>query len=176
MSTLNHSIISRIDCVMTKIGRWLSWLSAALIVYMLVHISIEIVLRAFFDTSTFVLEEFVGYALGAMVFMALAATHTEDRLIRVKLLRDAVSKRTQAVADLVANIAAMCAGILLFGALFNIFSRNWRFGITSASFAETPLWIPQMFIIAGLGFYLLRLLVNILLYAQKTLMAENSQQ
>lgn len=174
MSIQNPSIISRIDHIMTTIGRWLSWFAAALIVYMLVHISVEIVLRAFFDTSTFVLEEFVGYALGAMVFLALAATHTEDRLIRVKLLRNATGKRTQAFADLIANIAALCAGLLLFGALFNIFTRNWRFGITSASFAETPLWIPQMFIIAGLGFYLMRLLVNIVLYAQKTLMAENS--
>ena len=174
MSTPNSSIISRLDRVMTMIGRWLSWFAAALIVYMLVHISVEIVLRAFFDTSTFVLEEFVGYALGAMVFTALAATHTEDRLIRVNLLKNATGKRTQAVVDLIANIAALAASALLFGALFNIFTRNWRFGITSSSFAETPLWIPQIFIIAGLGFYILRLLVNIMLYAQKSFMADNS--
>lgn len=174
MNTQNPSVISRLDRIMTTVGRWLSWFSAALIVYMLVHISIEIVLRAFFDTSTFVLEEFVGYALGAMIFMALAATHTEDRLIRVKLLRNAISLRGQAIADVIANIAALAACTLLFGALFNIFTRNWRFGITSSSFSETPLWIPQVFIIAGLGFYILRLLVNILVYAEKSITAENS--
>ena len=171
MTEIRTSFIGRIDRAMTRAGRWLSWVSAALIVYMLVHIMIEIVLRAFFDTSTFVLEEFVGYALGAMIFLALAATHTEDRLIRVNLLKNILGPRGREIADAFANLAALAACLLLFGALYNIFTRNWRFGITSSSFAETPLWIPQSLIIVGLGFYILRLAVNVLLHAEKSLKA-----
>ncbi|PKR53792.1 TRAP transporter small permease subunit [Thalassospira marina] len=171
MTEIRTSFIGRIDRAMTRLGRWLSWVSAALIVYMLVHITVEIVLRAFFDTSTFVLEEFVGYALGAMIFLALAATHTEDRLIRVNLLKNILGPRGREIADAFANLAAMAACLLLFGALYNIFSRNWRFGITSSSFAETPLWIPQSLIIVGLGFYILRLAINVLLHAEKSLKA-----
>lgn len=171
MTEKRTSFMGRIDGAMTRVGRWLSWVSAALIVYMLVHIIVEIVLRAFFDTSTFVLEEFVGYALGAMIFLALAATHTEDRLIRVNLLKNILGPRGREIADAFANLAAMAACLLLFGALYNIFTRNWRFGITSSSFAETPLWIPQSFIIVGLGFYILRLAINVLLHAEKSLKA-----
>ncbi|MFH1804204.1 MAG: TRAP transporter small permease [Pseudomonadota bacterium] len=168
------TLIGRLNRGMTAVGRWLSYLAAALIVYILVHIVVEIVLRAVFDTSTFVLEEFVGYALGAMIFLALAATHTEDRLIRVNLLKNILGRRGQAVADVFANLAALAACLLLFGALYNIFTRNFRFGITSPSFAETPLWIPQSFIILGLGFYIIRLVVNVLVHAEKSIKAENS--
>ena len=86
-------VVDKIDRMLDTIAKGLSWFSALLIVYMLLHIVVEIVLRAFFDTSSFVLEEFVGYALAAMVFMALAATHREGRLIRVNLLAGAMGPR-----------------------------------------------------------------------------------
>ncbi len=162
-------ITDRIDRILTSVGKAFSWMSALLIVYMLVHIVIEIILRAFFDTSSFVLEEFVGYALGAMIFMALASTHQEGHLIRVSLLTNILGPRGKQIVDTLANGATLFVCVILFSGLYNVFSRNLKFGITSASFAETPLWIPQSAIVLGLGFYCVRLAFNVVICATQSI-------
>ena len=43
------------------------------IVLMAGHILLEIILRAFWSTSTFVMDEFVGYEVAAMTFLGLGA-------------------------------------------------------------------------------------------------------
>ena len=60
--------------------------SAALLVLMVLHILLEIVLRSFFASSTFVLDEFVGYGVAAMTFLSLGYALETDSLIRVQLL------------------------------------------------------------------------------------------
>ena len=47
------------------------WVSAGLLVYIVIHVNLEIVLRSFFGSSTNSMGEFVGYAIGALAIWTL---------------------------------------------------------------------------------------------------------
>ena len=77
------------------------WISAGLLVYMVVHVNLEIILRSFFATSTNAMSEYVGYALGAMTYLSLAHT-LRSRPLWCSALQPNTSGRS--------SIATSCAG------------------------------------------------------------------
>ena len=67
-----------------------AWVSAFLLVYMVCHILVEIFFRTVLDSSTYSLDEFVGYAVGAMTFLSLGHTFQRKALIRVNILTNSI--------------------------------------------------------------------------------------
>lgn len=124
-------------------------LCGSLIVYMAAHILLEIVLRLF-NTSTYVLNEFIGYAVATMTFMGLGFALERGGLIRVGLVINRLSPNAAMILDLLISSAMLT----LFGWLswywgINV-NRSYSRGITSESLADTPLWIPEGAVLLGL--------------------------
>ena len=82
------------------VGNLAIWISAGLLVYIVCHISLEIVMRSFFSASTFSMDEFVGYAIGSMTFLSLAHTFRHRKHIRVSILQSFIKGRTEIVVEL----------------------------------------------------------------------------
>ncbi|MCE7030025.1 TRAP transporter small permease subunit [Jiella avicenniae] len=140
----------RFQTIVFAISRLAAAISALALVLMVGHILYEIILRYFFATSTFVLDEFVGYGVAACTFMALGYSLEHGNLIRVNLLLarlDGVGRRV---------VEAGCAALTL--GLTSIFiwffwirvARNVARGTTSSSIAAVPMWIPEGFVLLGL--------------------------
>ena len=72
--------------LMDRISQSAAVLSCLILVAIVVLISVEIILRSFFDASTYVLDEFVGYGIAAMTFLAFAATLKYGVFLRVEML------------------------------------------------------------------------------------------
>ncbi|MGB7181023.1 MAG: TRAP transporter small permease, partial [Burkholderiaceae bacterium] len=131
-----------VDRALTGLNRAAGALAALLLVYIFVHIIYEIVLRSFFDESTFVLDEFVGYAVAAMTFLAAGYTLNEGALIRVDLGIGRLSGKPRRWAEL------FCLAVSFAMALFCAWWvgrdawRHYGRGSVSESIAEVPLWIP----------------------------------
>ncbi|WP_112324379.1 TRAP transporter small permease subunit [Oceanibium sediminis] len=139
----------------------LSWLSAQFamlaVLAMALHILLEILLRAVFQTSTFVLDEFVGYEVAAMTFLGLGSALDNKVLLRLNLLLIRLKGRARAAVEIVnATLTFAIFGFLLFY-LFKLAMRNYERGTTSISVLEVPVWIPQAIIIIGLGVFCLQL-------------------
>ncbi len=132
-------------------------LSAVLLVAMVAHIVIEIVLRSFFSTSTFVLDEFVGYGVAAMTFLSLAYALEEGSLIRVNVVLSRLRGRARRGVEIVSVLATL--GLTCFVAYYfwRDLSRNFTRGAVSESIAEVPLWIPQALVFAGLALFAIQL-------------------
>ena len=130
-------------------------LAAAMLCAMFLHIVLEIALRNFWDRSTFVLDEFVGYEVSALAFLALGESFRRGALIEVSLLRDRLSEKGKLILALAARVpTAMVAAVLFFhlarGAL-----RSWENNVVSSSVAETPQFIPESLAAAGAGIFAL---------------------
>ncbi|CAK7038004.1 TRAP transporter small permease [Kerstersia gyiorum] len=154
----------RLDRAVSALCRALACIACLLIVYIFLHIITEVVMRSALDRSTFVLEEFVGYALIAVVFLGLPYVHQRNRHIRIEtidhFLPGRASQRTL--------IAIRCLGAIFIYALalvcfIDMFRENLDFGFTSTSIARVALWLPQIPILVGLSASLLRLLTDLLL-------------
>lgn len=133
-----------------------------LIIYVLAHILLEIVLRMF-GTSTYVLDEFVGYAVATLTFLGLGYSLERGGLIRVGLIIDRLPVTKRWLFDLFASLVSLA----MFSWLFSYWQinvwRSYKRGITSESIMETPLWIPQGLVLLGLGLLCFTLFTHVLI-------------
>ncbi|MEO3999542.1 TRAP transporter small permease [Mesorhizobium sp. CAU 1732] len=144
------------------VSRLAAALACAVLVGMVGFILYEIVLRYFFHSSTYVLDEFVGYGVAACTFLSLGYALEHGSLIRVNVLVSRLhggAKRTFEI---------FCAGLTM--AVIGLFIwffwirvlRHWMRGTTSSSIAEVPMWIPEGLVFLGLCVFWLQLLVYLL--------------
>jgi len=153
--------------VLDRIARILSTIGAVaagvILIAMTVHILAEIVLRSFFASTTYVLEEMVGYGIATMSFLGLGYALNEGALIRMNLflvrMGDTLLRRVVEV-------------VCIFGAAVFTFIAAWYFyvnalrdymrGHTSETLSETPLWLPPSIMLAGMVIFGLQLLAYLL--------------
>lgn len=147
-----------------RLSGWLCrlgiWASAALLVYMVVHVAVEIVLRSFFDSSTYSLDEFVGYAIASMTFLSLGHTFRERRLIRVNLLKSATHGRARTLAELLCIAFTFAMMLFLTAYIWRALARDWSRGTVSPTLMETPIWLVESVFFCGLVIFLLQLVVS----------------
>lgn len=151
--------------LLSTASRRLNQLSGALamllIAYLLCHILLEIVLRLF-GTSTYVLDEFVGYAIAAITFLGLGYSLERDGLIKVNILSDRLPERYHWLLESVISLVSLALfSWILYYWYINV-ARSFKRNITSESIAETPLWIPEGMVLVGLSLLCLTLFVRIL--------------
>ena len=66
-----------------------------ILVYAVSHILLETVLRSLFDTSTHVLDEFIGFSVLSITFLSLSWTLRDGGMIQVNLLTNRLPPRGQ---------------------------------------------------------------------------------
>lgn len=151
--------------LITALSRQLNKLSGALamllIVYVLGHILLEIVLRLCGE-STYVLDEFVGYAVATITFLGLGYSLERNSLIKVNILSDRLPERFHWILDFVVSALSFVVFTWISYYWYINTLRSLKRGTTSSSIAETPLWIPESMVLVGLGLLCLTLFVRML--------------
>lgn len=139
------------------------WISSALLVYMVVHINLEIILRVLFDTSTFSIDEFVGYAVGAMTFLALAHTFQQRKHVRVTVLQGYATGRLAVAVELICIALTFGVTMFLTRYIWRTLARDFSRGTVSPTLTETPIWLIDATIFLGLSLFLVQLLATALI-------------
>ena len=139
-------------------SRSAAYVSAVICVLMLVLILVEIVLRSFFDTSTFGMDEFVGYGVGAMAFLALGYSLESGALIRVNLLLKRLKGRTRRTVEIFCASATLTAIAVPIWFFWLSIVRHYKRGYTSGTLADVPAYIPEGFLLFGLVLFWIQLL------------------
>ena len=143
----------------SKAGGYASGLFMLLIVAL---ISVEIVARTFFSTSTLIADEYSAYFFVVVVMMGLSFSMKEGAHIRISLLRSKLPQQVQALLDMVVlsgAIALTC--FALYHAVLMTYDV-WDLGMTADSISETPIYIPQLVIPVGLLLLILQLTCDLL--------------
>lgn len=163
MSVL-RSCVAVYSRVMSVAARLFAALAALVLVAMVVQILVEIALRAFYGTSSGVLDEFVGYGVATSSFCGLAYALEREALIRVTLLgrfadRHPAAARLLEGFAIVVTLAAFALVIRYF--LLSV-GRHWDRGTVSETIAEVPMWIPEGAMTIGMMVFWLALLGRLL--------------
>jgi TRAP-type C4-dicarboxylate transport system permease small subunit len=134
--------------------------SALFMVSIVVLINVEIILRALFNTSTLIADEYSGYFLVAVVLMGLAYAVKHDAHIRVEVIRTRLGQKGKNRVD---------AGCTLLGIVITIYAiyhavlmakDAYLLEMTADSISETPLFLPQLMIPLGLILFVLQLIAT----------------
>ncbi len=144
------------------VSRAAAVLACLTLVAMVGHILVEIVMRSFFATSTYVLDEFVGYGVAAVTFLALGYSLEHGSLIRVTLVVGRVQGKVRRFLEILSALATMGVVGLLIWFFWLRTARNWTQNRVSSSIAEVPMWIPEAGILLGLCVFWLQLLAYLL--------------
>ncbi|AEI04044.1 TRAP transport system, small permease protein [Afipia carboxidovorans OM5] len=149
----DETLMRHVQSIIFLVSRLSGILAGLLLVAMVGHIMVEIILRSFFGSSTYVLDEFVGYGVGAVTFLSLGYTLEHGELIRVNLLLSRLGARGRRFVELGASLT--CLAVLTFISWF-VFLRVFRHvsrGTVSSTLAEVPMWIPEGAILLGLSLF-----------------------
>ena len=158
---IRSGIIDTAEAVSTLASRAGLALAAYALVAMVTLVLIEIVLRGVFATSTFVLEEFLGYSVAATTFLTLGSALAHGALIRVSLLLGRLGPQARRQAEVVSLLAALfCTGFLGWFILLKTL-RDFGRGTVSATIAQVPVWIPETVVLSGLLIFALQLLARL---------------
>ena len=139
-----------------------AWVSAFLLVYMVCHILTEIFFRTVLDSSTYSLDEFVGYAVAAMTFLSLGHAFQRKSLIRVNILTNAIKGKLFQFVEVLCIIFTFSIMAFFARYIWRSLSRNYERGTVSPTLTETPIWIVETVFFIGLCIFLIQMLVSVL--------------
>lgn len=155
-----YKFVDKIALLFSKIG---ALLSIVIMCLMTLHIMYEIILRSVFQSSTYILDEMVGYGIAAMTFLSLGYAFRHNSLIRVNILLSVVKNEvSKKLIELFCLIVAISSSSLVLYYFSLSVAKYYARGSKSNSIAEVPLWIPEIFVCIGLGIFILELLRRVL--------------
>lgn len=156
------SLSRKADAIADVSGKCAMAVAMLLLVYMVLHILLEIVLRTFFATSTYAMDEFVGYAVGTMTFLALADSFRNRAHIRVGLLLSRLPARAAVVVEVICIALTFAITAFIARYLWRMLVRDFERGSVSPTLNEVPVWIVDAALLTGLVLFLVQLIASLL--------------
>lgn len=130
--------------------------ACVVLVAMVGMILFEIVLRSAFDSSTYVLDEFVGYGVAIMTFLSFAFTLRDGVFIRVGLVTSNLGPASRRILEVISCAVGTLIFSLVAYYILKLVMKNFSRGVVSNSLAEVPLWIPQGLVLIGMALLVLQ--------------------
>lgn len=148
--------------VVAAISKYSAYVAIAVMSAMVVHIMVEIILRSFFATSTHVAEEFVGYGLATVVYLALGHSLNQGGLIRVDLVFSRLPTRVRRLTEITIILVTSTAMLFVTYFVGRSVLKHYERGTVSWTIAEVPFWIPEGIVLLGICLFLLQLIAYLL--------------
>ena len=98
------------------------------------------------------LTDYVGYFMGASVFMAFAHTLNRGAHVRIELFLSTLGKHRHWAEKLAFLISCMVVTWLAYYAWMNVY-LSYSFGDVSQGLDATPMWIPQLSMAVGFSLF-----------------------
>lgn len=136
-------------------------LSSILMLLIVILIFVEIVLRTFFNSSTFIADEYSAYFFVGVVMMGLSYTFKENGHIRITIITSRLPKNLSFILEII----SLCIVMLVL--LFSIYHSalmvydGYILDMRADTVAETKLFIPQIFVILGFILFFFQLVATI---------------
>jgi len=124
-----------------------------LLIAMIVMIGAEAIARNAFGTSLQVTDEVGGYLLVALTFLSMSVAESHGAFHRVELVQMRLSPSFRIVSQIVFDLMALAASVLVSWQLIRLALNSWRAEDVAPTPLGTPLWLPQVSM--GLGMVLL---------------------
>lgn len=156
-------MLTTLERISYRLAKLAAYVSAVVLVYMVLHVLVEIFMRVFLSKSTYVLDEFVAYSTAAVTFLCLAYSIHDNALIRVGMLLERFKGKPRLILEIF-GVGTTLTVVFFITYYFwtKTFWRDLTRGRLSESIAEVPLWIPEIFALIGLLLFALELTVMFL--------------
>jgi TRAP-type transport system small permease protein len=146
----------------SMLERLCKFVCVAALAVMLFVIGLDILTRSLFNFSFEISDELGGYMLVTITFLSLPVCQANDSFHHVEFVQQRLSPRARAILHVIFDVLSVGFCALLIWQLIRFEMSSWRFNSHAPTYLATPLWIPQIAMLAGataLGISVLRTLV-----------------
>jgi TRAP-type C4-dicarboxylate transport system permease small subunit len=124
-------------------------LSGILMIVALLLVCTEMVVRTMFAKTLYITEEYTGYLMAALTFLALAYTLRDKSHIRMVFLHEVLKGRSRTLVDLYAFTVGFLFCLILTWNCADFFLDSIKTGSRSMQISATPLAYPHFFMPLG---------------------------
>lgn len=135
------------------ISRFAVWIAGSALLLAAFMVTIDVITRKIFGVTMSGSDEISGYVFAAGTTWAYSYALLRRANIRIDTLYNFLSLRPRALLDLLGLVLLLYYAWLLTANAWGMFRQNWEYGSTAQTTLATPLWIPQVFWLSGLGFF-----------------------
>lgn len=147
--------------VVNRVSGFFGAISALAILAILVLVCVEILMRNLLGRSTMISDEVAGYLNAAAVFLGLGYTLRERAFIRVDSLYSKLRGRLLTTCRWAFTLTTVATVAVLLYYMGKHVLYLYANSVRSDSLTQTPLYIPESVVVAGLAVLLLQLLTYV---------------
>ncbi len=148
--------------IVNKLSLWGAYLSALLIISLVLLILCEIFIRYFFDLSTMIADEYSGYLYLASIFLGLSYTFSENAHIRINIITSKLNKKKNRLVDIIAGLITISVLSFTFYRTVLFTYDSYDLDMLSEAVSETPLYLTQIVMPLGLSLFILSVLAFVI--------------
>ncbi|MBC6427773.1 MAG: TRAP transporter small permease [Cellvibrionales bacterium] len=147
-----------------KIARAAVWTGGAALMLCAIMVTLDVLSRKLFGITMSGADEITGYVFAASTTWAYSYCLLHRANIRIDALYQLFPRALQATLDVLGTLLLLVfMGVLTERAIHTLHA-SWTYGSTAVTTLTTPLWIPQLFWVAGL-ILLMASLILVAVYA-----------
>jgi TRAP-type transport system small permease protein len=143
-------LLNRLGAFLDGASKLLCDLGGALLLLTGVLINVEVFTRYGLGRSTLIADEYSEYLFVWMTLLAFSYALRTEQFLRVEVLVTRLPGRWRSGSQMIAAAAGLFVSLVLAFACLGLVGSNLRFGSVSIQPSQTPLWIPQLVLPAGL--------------------------
>ena len=162
------AVFERLHGGFKNISQVAVWLGGFALLLSAIMVTLDVIFRKLFGLTLSGSDEITGYVFAAATTWAYSFCLLNRSNIRIDALYNTLSIKPRAVLDVIGLMLLAYYVYLLTVSGFEMFVENLEYNSSAQTTLATPLWIPQVFWLSGLAFFLVCLVFLVIygLFAQ----------
>lgn len=140
-----------------SVSRVAVWIGGATLMLSAIMVTLDVTARKMFGYTISGSDEISGYVFAASTTWAYSYCLLTRSNIRIDALYNLLDTRPRAILDVIGLLLLLYYIYLLTVNSFGMFLDNVEYNSSAQTTLATPLWIPQVFWLSGLCFFVLSL-------------------
>ena len=159
---MRDGALRRVADLIDRLGLWGGYVAAVATFGILALVTLEMLLRGVFGYSTQISDEMSGYLNVALVYFGLAMALRDGSYVRVEpVFNHFTGWAALAVRWFIVLVSLVFMWVTT-RVMLNYLAYSYEAGLRATSYSESPLWIPQSFIVLGSVLLMLQLVAFLL--------------
>jgi len=152
-------MLQRLHGLLEHLSRYAVWIAGAALLVAAVIVTVDVLMRKLFSVTMSGSDEISGYVFAAGTTWAYSYCLLHRANVRIDALYNFLPRTARAILDIIGvGLLTVYMGLLTEKAI-SMLQTSWENDSVSISTLAAPLWIPQLFWVAGLLLFMATLLV-----------------
>ena len=156
------AVFERLHGGFKNISQVAVWLGGFALLLSAIMVTLDVIFRKLFGLTLSGSDEITGYVFAAATTWAYSFCLLNRSNIRIDALYNTLSIKPRAVLDVIGMMLLAYYVYLLTVSGFEMFVENLEYNSSAQTTLATPLWIPQVFWLSGLAFFLVCLVLLVI--------------